>query len=159
MLLDIDKTHVYFFFSTYTLSHSSQGWIIYKSHRPLLFLKFIRSTINIMMMMSAPSSSFHDVSTYSFLDYIYVFLSQYLSMDSCLPKMEAMTPIQTTDDHFDEKFDNNNSNNITNNKNSVVKRPMNAFLLWARGERKRVSSDGYGVSQTSLSKLLGETWR
>jgi hypothetical protein len=80
-------------------------------------------------------------------------------MDSCLPKMEAMTPIQTTDDHFDEKFDNNNSNNITNNKNSVVKRPMNAFLLWARGERKRVSSDGYGVSQTSLSKLLGETWR
>ncbi|CAF1219492.1 unnamed protein product [Adineta steineri] len=36
---------------------------------------------------------------------------------------------------------------------------MNAFLLWARGERKRVSSDGYGVSQTSLSKFLGETWR
>jgi hypothetical protein len=67
--------------------------------------------------------------------------------------MEAMTPIQTIDDHIDDD-DNNN-----NNKNSVVKRPMNAFLLWARGERKRVSSDGYGVSQTSLSKLLGETWR
>jgi hypothetical protein len=74
-------------------------------------------------------------------------------MNSCLPKMEAMTPIQTIDDHIDDD-DNNN-----NNKNSVVKRPMNAFLLWARGERKRVSSDGYGVSQTSLSKLLGETWR
>jgi hypothetical protein len=68
--------------------------------------------------------------------------------------MEAMTPIQTTEDHFGETFDNNR-----NNRNSVVKRPMNAFLLWARGERKRVSSDGYGVSQTSLSKLLGETWR
>jgi len=80
MLLDIDKTHVYFFFSTYTLSHSSQGWIIYKSHRPLLFLKFIRSTINIMMMMSAPSSSFHDVSAYSFLDYICSF---FLSISIC----------------------------------------------------------------------------
>ncbi len=83
-------------------------------------------------------------------------------MDSCLPKMEAMTPIQTNEDHFEETFDDNSNNNNSNNRtnrNSVVKRPMNAFLLWARGERKRVSSDGYGVSQTSLSKLLGETWR
>jgi hypothetical protein len=78
-------------------------------------------------------------------------------MDSCLPKMEAITPIQT---HEEQTFDNRNiNNNNRNNRNSVVKRPMNAFLLWARGERKRVSSDGYGVSQTSLSKLLGETWR
>jgi len=77
-------------------------------------------------------------------------------MDSCLPKMEAITPIQT----HEETYDNSNiNNNNRNNRNSVVKRPMNAFLLWARGERKRVSSDGYGVSQTSLSKLLGETWR
>ncbi|CAF0855285.1 unnamed protein product [Adineta steineri] len=99
-----------------------------------------------MMMMSAPSSSFHD----------------YLAMDSCLPKMEAMTPImQTNEEYLGETFDNSdiNSNNNRNNRNTVIKRPMNAFLLWARGERKRVSSDGYGVSQTSLSKLLGETWR
>jgi hypothetical protein len=81
-------------------------------------------------------------------------------MDSHLPKMEAMTPIQTNEDHFRETFDTStNNNNSKNNRNTVVKRPMNAFLLWARGERKRVSSDGYGVSQTSLSKLLGETWR
>lgn len=84
-------------------------------------------------------------------------------MDSRLPKTEAMTPIQPTDDHLEETFDNNtinnNNTNTKTNRNSVVKRPMNAFLLWARGERKRVSSDGYGVSQTSLSKLLGETWR
>jgi hypothetical protein len=78
-------------------------------------------------------------------------------MDSHLLKMEAMTPIQTNEDHCEETFDNNINNQ--NNQNRVVKRPMNAFLLWARGERKRVSSDGYGVSQTSLSKLLGETWR
>ncbi|UJR20591.1 hypothetical protein I4U23_023716 [Adineta vaga] len=99
------------------------------------------------MMMSAPSSSFHD----------------YLPMDSCLTKMEAMTPIlQTNDEYLGDTYENSNINNNSsnrNNRNSVIKRPMNAFLLWARGERKRVSSDGYGVSQTSLSKLLGETWR
>lgn len=82
-------------------------------------------------------------------------------MDSCLPKMEAMTPIQTMEDAFEENFDeiNVNPRNQNHHKTSAIKRPMNAFLLWARGERKRVSSDGYGVSQTSLSKLLGETWR
>ncbi|CAM2728808.1 unnamed protein product [Rotaria socialis] len=119
-----------------------------------------------MMMMSAPSSSFHD----------------YLAMDSFLPKMEAMTPITTMEDQYEQTFEinpntninidantiittstttttTNNNNNDRSNRNSIVKRPMNAFLLWARGERKRVSSDGYGVSQTSLSKLLGETWR
>jgi hypothetical protein len=77
-------------------------------------------------------------------------------MDGFLPKAESLSPIQTNEDHFEQSFD---SNINRNNRNSTVKRPMNAFLLWARGERKRVSSDGYGVSQTSLSKLLGETWR
>jgi hypothetical protein len=72
-----------------------------------------------------------------------------------LSKVESLSPIQINEDHSSESFENNSNNN----KNSTVKRPMNAFLLWARGERKRVSSDGYGVSQTSLSKFLGETWR
>ncbi|CAF2170402.1 unnamed protein product [Rotaria magnacalcarata] len=112
--------------------------------------------------MSAPSSLFHD----------------YLAMDSYLPKMEAMTPITTMEDQYEQTFEINPNTNINidvdttittttistnnydrSNRNSIVKRPMNAFLLWARGERKRISSDGYGVSQTSLSKLLGETWR
>ena len=88
-------------------------------------------------------------------------------MDSSLTKLEAMSPLANNENYFDETFNNeqqqqqsNQSNaNDRSARNTVVKRPMNAFLLWARGERKRVSSDGYGVSQTSLSKLLGETWR
>ncbi len=79
-----------------------------------------------------------------------------MATDNFLLKSETLSPIQTNEDHLEELFDNINNNN---NRNSSVKRPMNAFLLWARGERKRLSSDGYGVSQTSLSKLLGETWR
>jgi len=74
-------------------------------------------------------------------------------------KSESLSPIQTNEDHLEDLFDNFNNNSFRNNRNSTVKRPMNAFLLWASGERKRLSSDGYGVSQTSLSKLLGETWR
>lgn len=80
-------------------------------------------------------------------------------MDGFLPKSESLSPIQSNEDHLEELYDNFNNNSNRNNRSSTVKRPMNAFLLWARGERKRVSSDGYGVSQTSLSKFLGETWR
>jgi hypothetical protein len=76
-----------------------------------------------------------------------------------LIKNESLSPIQINENYFEESFDNINTNRNKTNRNLTVKRPMNAFLLWARGERKRVSSDGYGVSQTSLSKFLGETWR
>ncbi len=82
-----------------------------------------------------------------------------MATDNFLLKSETLSPIQTNEDHFDELYDNIKTHSNRNNRNSTVKRPMNAFLLWARGERKRVSSDGYGVSQTSLSKFLGETWR
>lgn len=75
-------------------------------------------------------------------------------MDGVLPKADSLSPIEVGEGQFEPSFDEeNNPTSVT------VKRPMNAFLLWARGERKRMSSDGYGVSQTSLSKLLGETWR
>ena len=88
-------------------------------------------------------------------------------MDSSLTKLEAMSPLVNNENYFDDTFQeqqqqqysNQSNTNDRSTRNTVVKRPMNAFLLWARGERKRVSSDGYGVSQTSLSKLLGETWR
>lgn len=73
-----------------------------------------------------------------------------------------MTPVLHTNDDYLEEADENcplPENGSRTARNVVIKRPMNAFLLWARGERKRVSSDGCGVSQTSLSKLLGETWR
>lgn len=85
-------------------------------------------------------------------------------MDSSLTKLEAMSPLANNENYFEETFNNQEQQQQSNTndrsaRNTVVKRPMNAFLLWARGERKRVSSDGYGVSQTSLSKLLGETWR
>ena len=82
-------------------------------------------------------------------------------MDGVLPKGDPLSPIEICEDQFEPSFDEeNNQNSSVNNPRSVaIKRPMNAFLLWARGERKRMSSDGYGVSQTSLSKLLGETWR
>ena len=86
-------------------------------------------------------------------------------MEDIWAKTDSLSSNDAHDDQFDQSFEDDgqlktNSNQMmTNSRTLAVKRPMNAFLLWARGERKRVSSDGHGVSQTSLSKLLGETWR
>ena len=82
-------------------------------------------------------------------------------MESVLSKADPLSPSELCEEQFERSLAEETQQNLSvNNARSVtVKRPMNAFLLWARGERKRVSSDGYGVSQTSLSKLLGETWR
>lgn len=86
--------------------------------------------------------------------------SDYVATDCLLPKADPLSPIEIPDEQFEQSFDDEmNNSNLNSTRSSNIKRPMNAFLLWARGERKRMSSDGFGVSQTSLSKLLGETWR
>ena len=83
-----------------------------------------------------------------------------MATDCLLPKIDPLSPIEILDEQFEQSFEEENNNSQTNsNRSANIKRPMNAFLLWARGERKRMSSDGFAVSQTSLSKLLGETWR
>lgn len=73
-----------------------------------------------------------------------------------MEKVDPLSPIELADEQLEQSFDEETNHST---RSASVKRPMNAFLLWARGERKRMSSDGFGVSQTSLSKLLGETWR
>ena len=41
----------------------------------------------------------------------------------------------------------------------AVKRPMNAFLLWAREQRKRVSGSNPDMSNSDVSSSLGGLWR
>eukprot|EP00117_Sycon_ciliatum_P022517 scpid102920/ scgid19401/ Transcription factor SOX-13; SRY (Sex determining region Y)-box 13 len=47
-------------------------------------------------------------------------------------------------------------------KDGFVKRPTNAFMLWAKGERPRIFASLRGdqhLSNSDVSKILGKTWR